>query len=309
MLNMVESPRWRCNCLRILTLVTVLLCSLLRDTAAFVPRHSSSSNPTRSETAIEATEHPSILVTVTREDGKNSKLIKKIKDDNQLENKIDLLELPCIEHAVGPDYDSLSSTLLSRQWDYVAITSPEAANVLASAWDAVKDNPPPVVAVGKATEKKLRDSGIAVSFVPSKATAATLAKELDLLGGGENPTSVLYPASAKAKKTLENDLAARGFDVTRMNTYDTVTATWLDDQKESSEKVKVACFASPSAVEGWLKNTDHNTRVFAACIGITSASACKEFGWKDDHIFFPEAPGLEGWVEAIREATEAVHDA
>lgn len=304
--KMVESTRWRCNSLHVLNFLAFLFCSLLRDTAAFVPRHSS--NPRRAATAIEATENSSILVTVTREDGKNGKLIKKIKDDNQLENKIDLLELPCIAHAVGPDYDSLSSTLLSRQWDYVAITSPEAANVLASAWDAVRDNPPPVVAVGKATEKKLKDSGISVSFVPSKATAATLAKELELLDG-ENPTSVLYPASAKAKKTLENDLAARGFDVKRINTYDTVTATWMDDQKESSERVKVACFASPSAVEGWLKNTDHNTNVFAACIGITSASACKEFGWKDDQIFFPEAPGLEGWVEAIREATEAVHEA
>ena len=102
-------------------------------------------------------------------------------------------------------------------------------------------------------------------------------------------------------------MESRYFDDLRINTYDTVTATWVDEQKESSERVKVACFASPSAVEGWLKNTEQNTRVFAACIGITSASACKEFGWKDDNIFFPEAPGLEGWVDAIREATEAVH--
>lgn len=286
--------------------MALVLCLSLYGATAFVHRNSLLKKLTQSATAIAATDHPSIVVTLTREDGKNDKLRKKIKDDNQLENKIDLLELPCIEHAVGPDYDSLSSTLLSRQWDYIAITSPEAANVLASAWDAVRANPPPVVAVGKATEQKLKDCGISVAFVPSKATAATLAKELELVDG-EKPTSLLYPASAKAKKTLENDLTARGFDVVRINTYDTVTATWVDEQKESSERVKVACFASPSAVEGWLKNTEQNTSVFAACIGITSASACKEFGWKDDHIFFPEAPGLEGWVDAIREATEAVH--
>ena len=303
---MVESKRRISNRLPSPKFVALVLCLSLYGATAFVHRNSLLSKLTQSGTAIAATDHPSIVVTLTREDGKNGKLRKKIKDDNQIENKIDLLELPCIEHAVGPDYDNLSSTLVSRQWDYIAITSPEAANVLASAWDAVRANPPPVVAVGKATEQKLKDSGISVAFVPSKATAATLAKELELIEG-EKPTSVLYPASAKAKKTLENDLAARGFDVLRINTYDTVTATWVDEQKESSERVKVACFASPSAVEGWLKNTEQNTRVFAACIGITSASACKEFGWKDDQIFYPEAPGLEGWVGAIREATEAVH--
>lgn len=304
---MAESTRYRWNCFPFLISVAVVLCFSFHGTTAFVPRISLLSKSIQSTTSVAATEQSCIVVTLTREDGKNDKLRSKINDDNQLENKIDLLELPCIEHAVGPDYDSLSSTLLSRQWDYVAVTSPEAANVLASAWDDVRGNPPPVVAVGKATEEKLEDFGISVAFVPSKATAATLAKELELRDG-EILTSVLYPASAKAKKTLENDLAARGFDVKRINTYDTVTATWADDQKESSENVKVACFASPSAVKGWLKNTEQNTRVFAACIGVTSASACKELGWKDDQIFFPEAPGLAGWVEAIREAVKAVHE-
>ena len=270
---------------------------------AFVPFNSCLSTSTRSTTAISAADDSPIVVTLTREDGKNEKLRKKIEEDSDLMDQIDVLEMPCIEHAVGPDYDNLASTLLSEQWDYVAITSPEAANVLISAWDAVRDNPLPVVAVGKATEERLRDSEIPVTFVPSKATAATLAKELELVAE-KKQTSVLYPASAKAKKTLENGLASRGFAVKRINTYDTVTATWADDQKESSNKVQVACFASPSAVKGWLQNTEENTRVLAACIGETSATACKELGWNENQIFFPEAPGLEGWVEAIQRAVE-----
>lgn len=292
-----------------LVLVTFILYPSSYGTAveAFLIINSLLSKSTKSAMAIAATEQSSIVVTLTREDGKNEKLRKKIQDNNPLINRIDVLELPCIAHAVGPDFERLSSTLISEQWDYIAITSPEAANVLVSAWDAVRGNPPPVVAVGRATEEKLKDSGIAVAFVPSKATAATLAKELESFDG-EKPTSVLYPASAKAKKTLEIGLASRGFVVTRINTYDTVTATWLDDQKESSERVQVACFASPSAVEGWLQNTEQNTRVFAACIGETSASACKELGWTDDQIFFPESPGLDGWIDAIEKATEAVED-
>lgn len=273
---------------------------------SFVHLNLLSSKLTQSTTTLTAVEHSSIVISLTREDGKNEKLRQKINGDDRLKNQIDMLELPCIEHAVGPDFDRLSA-LLSKKWDYLAITSPEAANVLASAWDAVRDNPPAVVAVGRATEKNLEDSGIPVTFVPSKATAATLAKELDLVDGVQ-PTSILYPASAKAKKVLENILESRGFAVTRINTYDTVTATWLAEQRDSAERVQVACFGSPSAVEGWLQNTKQNTRVFAACIGGTSATACREYGWKDDQIFFPEAPGLDGWVEAIRNAIEAAKD-
>lgn len=300
----------RSNPLYALAFIPFILYLLLdHDTTvdAFTHLNRLHSKPIQSATALEVRKQSSIVVTLTREDGKNEKLRKKIRGDNRLTNQVDLLELPCIEHAIGPDFDHLSSTLVSEQWDYVAITSPEAAKILVSAWDAVRENPPPVVAVGKATEKKLQDSGISVAFVPSKATAATLAKELKLIG--EQTTSVLYPASAKAKQTLEHDLMSRGFAVTRINTYDTVTAKWKDSQKKSSNRVQIACFGSPSSVEGWLQNTEQNTRVLAACIGGTSASACKEFGWNDEQIFYPKSPGLDGWVDAIQEATEAVNNA
>ena len=250
---------------------------------------------------LAATSKPTV-VAMTREEGKNEKLLKTIQKNSDLDNQLELLELPCIEHASGPDYDKLGSILASKRWDYVAITSPEAAKVMASAWDVVRENPIPVAAVGKATEKTLEKYGIPVAFVPSKATAKTLAAELELMGEG---TTLLYPASAKAQDTLENGLKARGFDVTRLNTYDTVTSNWSDEQKEAAKRVNVACFASPSSIKGWLKNTENNDGVLAACIGETSARACRECGWKENQIFYPESPGIEGWVEAIQKARES----
>lgn len=273
-----------------------------------MPYNSLSSSTTRSPTttisvAVGKDNDSVVVVTLTREDGKNDKLRKKIEEDRELMNQVDVLEMPCIEHADGCDYESLAPTLLSQRWDYIAITSPEAAKVLASAWDVIRNDPLPVVAVGKATEARLRDSDIPVAFVPTKATAKTLAAELELVSG-KSSTNVLYPASAKAKTTLQDGLTERGFTVTRLNTYDTITATWGDDEKKSSDKVQVACFASPSSIKGWLKNTQNNTRVLAACIGETSATACKELGWEENQIFFPENPGLDGWVEAIHKAIE-----
>jgi uroporphyrinogen-III synthase len=174
---------------------------------------------------------------------------------------------------------------------------------LASAWDIVRDNPLPVVAVGAATEKALERFSIAVCFTPSKANAETLVAELELNGPR---TSLLYPASARAKKTLQNGLEARGVEVTRLNTYDTVTANWSEDKKKASDEVKIACFASPSSVKGWLQNTNENKDVIAACIGETSATACRNHGWDESKIFFPENPGIDGWVQAIKDAAASI---
>jgi uroporphyrinogen-III synthase len=190
--------------------------------------------------------------------------------------------LLCIEHADGPDFEKLGEALLSQRWDYVAVTSPEAARVVASAWDVVRDNPLPVVAVGKATEKTLQKFGIPIT--PSKATAKVLAQELESKGEG---TTLLYLASVRAQDTLESGLMARGFAVTRLNTYDTITATWSEEQKEKAKKVKVACFASPSSIKEWLSNTGDSKDVTAACIGETSANAYRGHSWSESQFSFP----------------------
>lgn len=279
--------------------ISILLGYLLPLGACFVANR----EPKFSLNILSAVSHKTTIA-VTREDGKNSKLIEAINDYKDLQDRVEILELPCIEHASGPDYDSLPATLAAGSWDYVAVTSPEAAKVLASAWDAVRDNPIPVAAVGKATEKVLTKFGIPVTFVPSKATAETLVEELEFKGEG---TTLLYPASARAQQTLQSGLEARGFTVKRLNTYDTVTASWTEEQKEQARRVKIACFASPSSIKGWLLNTNDNKNVIAACIGETSAKACRGHSWNENQIFYPEAPGIEGWVEAIKDAVEDVN--
>ncbi|KAL3939875.1 MAG: hypothetical protein SGBAC_005479 [Bacillariaceae sp.] len=278
-------------------LIILCFCILARQTSCFtaplLTTKSSALNAASART----------VVAVTREDGKNSKLLKTIRGDPELGSTTDLLDLPCIEHSYGADIDILAPTLKSKDWDYVAVTSPEAAKVLASAWDSVRDNPLPVVAVGAATEKTLEGFEIAVCFTPSKATAETLAEELELKG---TSTSLLYPASARAKKTLQNGLETRGVEVTRLNTYDTVTAKWSEEQKVASEEVQIACFASPSSIKGWLQNTNENKDVIAACIGETSASACRSHGWDESKIFCPKKPGIDGWVQAIKAAAASI---
>jgi uroporphyrinogen-III synthase len=246
--------------------------------------------------------HEQGLIALTREEGKNDKIQQALATAlADAYSAYRTVELPCIAHADGPDLAVLAERL-GEEWTYIIVTSPEAAKVLAGAWEGVRAMPP-VAAVGKATEQVLQNFGIDVCFTPSKATAKVLAVELPAATDGGR---VLYPASAKAKATLAQGLTARGFDVVRLDTYDTVTARWTAAQQDIARQCRVACFASPSSVNGWLQNSDSNMSVLAACIGETSAQACREEGWPEERIFYPDQPGIAGWVEAVQEATKSL---
>jgi uroporphyrinogen-III synthase len=254
-----------------------------------------------------------IGIALTREVGKNEVLASAITScaqlmqENQYNVELVTHELPCIQHADGPDYDTFKEILYQQAtntmatiFDYVVVTSPEAARVVASAWPWNKNNdgtvlatlPPKVAAVGKATESTLRDAGIEVNFVPSKATAQTLVQELLPISStsGDRKTNVLYPASAKAADVILDGLENRTlFTVLRLDTYDTIATRWDTTQQAlAQQQCQIVCFASPSAIKGWLSNIDNNNnasteedvvsdpnRYVAACIGETSATACR----------------------------------
>jgi len=59
--------------------------------------------------------------------------------------------------------------------------------------------------------------------------------------------------------------------------------------------------ASPSATEIWAERV--GTRHPAACIGETSADACRRAGFSQ--VFFPESPGLDSWADAVEQALAA----
>ena len=284
-----------------------------------------------------------ITVALTRELGKNTKLEGALTSHPGLRMMglhLNVVELPCIEHAEGDDLPKLVDILSSdsiNNYHYVVITSPEAARVLASAIDEsdIEDMQKfndviKVAAVGKATGKTLEKLGIFVDFVPSQATGEILAAELPHIDRAEC-TKVLYPASSKARNDIQDGLEARTsdaddaatFEFTRLNTYDTVPATFTASQMSQVDDIEIACFGSPSAVSSWLQNMDvkynlqdvddeakkklgakGNGNVLTACIGTTSARAVLESGrWNAMDIYYPkENPGVDSWAESIVQA-------
>ncbi|XP_075663154.1 uroporphyrinogen-III synthase, chloroplastic isoform X2 [Castanea sativa] len=245
-------------------------------------------------------------VVVTRERGKNGKLIKALA-----KHGINCLELPLIQHTQGPDLDRLSSVLNDTTFDWIVITSPEAGSVFLEAWKAAGTPNVKVGVVGAGTasvfEEVMQSSkqSLSVAFAPSRATGKVLASELPKNG---QKCRVLYPASAKASSEIEEGLSNRGFEVTRLNTYTTVPVHDVDPMLlQQALSTPVVAAASPSAVRAWIKLISDakwwNNSV--ACIGETTALAAKRLGLQN--VYYPAQPGVEGWVGSILEALEA-HD-
>ena len=96
--------------------------------------------------------------------------------------------------------------------------SPEAAAVLLDGWaEAGKPSGLQVASVGSSTSTVLANGGLAPVFEATKATAATLAKEIPPPSpsgaDGSGLARIFYPASAKATTILQDGLAARGYTI------------------------------------------------------------------------------------------------
>ncbi|XP_019096192.1 PREDICTED: uroporphyrinogen-III synthase, chloroplastic-like isoform X4 [Camelina sativa] len=180
---------------------------------------------------------------------------------------ISSLELPLIQHAPGPDFHRLAS-------------------------------------IRALTGSSLHLQKQVLFFSRRGTTGKVLASELPEKVGKRS--SVLYPASLKAGTDIENGLSKRGFEVARLNTYTTVPVQSVDTVLlQQALSAPVLSVASPSAVGAWL-NLIQNEEQWSncvACIGETTASTARRRGLKN--VYYPEKPGLEGWVESIMEALVA----
>lgn len=119
--------------------------------------------------------------------------------------------------------------------------------------------------------------------------------------GGNNV--ILYPSSAKASTLLQDGLEKRGFEVLRLNTYNTVTVKDLEyDVLEKAKQAKVVAIASPSALKAWVEHVGPTSanRITVAAIGSTSARAADKLGL--ERVKYPEKPGVDTFVETIIDA-------
>ena len=239
------------------------------------------------------------LVLLTRELGKNEKLQTALAQHGLTS----CMELPLIEHSDGPDRKSLPSILGSQTFDWITVTSPEAASVFIEAWEEAGKPSVRIAVVGGGTGEILEAGGVQVAYTATKSTAKVMGSELPKHPGGNN--TVLYPASAKASTDLQDSLATSGFTVTRLDTYNTSGVKSVPpDQLQAAKEAEIITFGSPSAVKAWvsLVGLDLASKQLSVCIGSTSFKACQAAGLPLEKIYYPESPGVKGWAESVIQA-------
>ena len=149
--------------------------------------------------------HPaSTNIAFTREEGSNKYTMDMFSNHN-----INCYELPCIEFSTFEQHTDFATYLLSH--NVTIITSPQSAKVFSDMWQNIGKPFIKIVSVGAGTSKTLISRGITPIFVPSQATANSLAAELPLSIG----RNVFYPASSLADNRLVMGLETRGFKVNK----------------------------------------------------------------------------------------------
>lgn len=159
-----------------------------------------------------------------------------------------------------------------------------------------------VGAIGPATRRALEQAGIAVDWVPSRFTTQALAGELPSTppgrpGPAPGPGSVCVFRADVAGPELDDALAARGFDVERVDAYRTVPAGGDQIAAALASGVDAVAFTSASIVrafaeaseecwgEGWAQRWERangSRSSLVCCIGPATAQACVSAGLQVD---------------------------
>ena len=154
---------------------------------------------------------------------------------------------------------------------------------------------PPLTSEPNEPQSRDADGKVAVSSSQASQDAGT---------HGHAPR-VLYPASARARTTLQKGLEERGFEVMRLNTYDTVAVLEVSDaQRREALGCDVVSIASPSALKAWVQlvGLERVQQMYVACIGSTSGEAALKLGLDKDKVFWAESPGMEGFLASVMSA-------
>lgn len=159
----------------------------------------------------------------------------------------------------------------------------------------VQTLPERVGAIGPGTMRALEAHGVAVEWMPTSYTSVKVAEELP-----DPPASVLLIRADIATRDLDEALAARGFNVTRIDAYGTeVCNTGL--VQEALERVDAVALTSASIARSFVEACDGQkpgTEVVICSIGPATSAECRRLGLEvtveaGDHTI----PGL---VDALK---------
>ncbi len=176
-----------------------------------------------------------------------------------------------------------SAAAAAGQYAWVVLTSVNAAERFMGALHDARDLATArVAAVGPATSAALRRAGVKADLVPSVHDARALVEEFPRPAAPSR--RVLFPCADLAADVVTEGLAAKGWEVERVEAYRTVPAPPADPAvTEQVTGADAIVFAAASSVRafGALRSPDAEVippPPVVVCIGATTSSAAREVG-------------------------------
>jgi uroporphyrinogen-III synthase len=245
-------------------------------------------------------------VVITRSSKGNAELASSIRAIG-----LEPIPVDTIEFLPPEDWSGVDASLVRlAEFDWLLFTSPTGVEFFARRMKALSlpvpwSGSPEVAAVGEKTSAALQREGIAVGFVPSVYLTSELAEQLPR---GRGDRLLILRADIGDGEVVAT-LQRAGFKVTDLSVYRT-SAVEGDDEHSVEPALREAdaiAFASPSAVEAFMRRLDSNgaasqltKRILAVCIGPVTARAARERGF--ERIVTPRTHTIEGLVMELDSA-------
>ncbi len=186
-----------------------------------------------------------------------------------------VVPLPLLEIRPAPDGERTvaASVEMLGPDDWLAILSPNGSrSVLAAV-----STPPRcrVAAVARATAAPLEAAGWSIDLMPVEPTAKGLAAALCATA---EPGNLLIVQAADGRPTLADELRASGWSVDVVTGYVNAVPELAPESITAARDADIVAFASPSAVERYVRHVGLEPEL-AACIGPVTEAAARAAGF------------------------------
>ncbi|MGQ0796732.1 MAG: uroporphyrinogen-III synthase [Methanobacteriota archaeon] len=218
------------------------------------------------------------------------------------------LAIPFPTVRIVPPQDPGALDEAVRRWcafDWVVFTSSNGVDAVVARAKALAIDltagSAKIAAVGPATKAAAESAGLAVRAMPEEYLTDEIASALGDVCG----QSILLPRSALARRSLADELRARGASVRDVVAYDPTIAEPDLDRLRSAGRIDVIVFTSASAARNLaaLLSEEDVRRLReeaeAACIGPITAEAVRELGFRIASVSGEHT--VAGLIKAVEE--------